>query len=87
LTNQFDVCVHLCEEILFIMPEYLVPRLLLVSALGWQGDKAKSDLHIVQLHKYHPNFKQQDLAAVIGGIHPSKRHLLIEGAVKAGLAF
>ena len=87
LTNQFEACVRHCEEILFVMPEYLVPRLLLISALGWLGDKVKSDLHIIQLHKYHPNFKQQDLASVLGGVHPSKRHLLLEGAIKTGLVF
>ncbi|NLG38587.1 MAG: hypothetical protein GX545_01505, partial [Fibrobacter sp.] len=85
LAKRFNECIQYCSEILFIMPETPIPRIVMISALGWENRMEEANKHIELFRKYHPNFKLEQLGSIIQGIHPEKRELLLQGLSLANM--
>lgn len=79
LTQRFTECILFCSEILFIMPETPIPRLMLISALGWENRLDEAKKHIALFNKYHSDFKLENWDSLIQGIHSEKKALLLKG--------
>lgn len=85
LAKRFDECIQHCADVLFIIPETTVTRLVMISALGWTSQLELSQKHIDLFYHYHPNFKLADLGNVTGAMHVDKRNLLLEGISRTSM--
>lgn len=85
LAKRFDECIQHCADVLFIIPETPVTRLVMISALGWTSQLELSQKHIDLFYHYHPNFKLVDLGSVTRVMHVDKRNLLLEGISRTSM--
>ncbi|MCK9181973.1 MAG: LuxR C-terminal-related transcriptional regulator [Fibrobacteraceae bacterium] len=85
MISDFEKCESLCRETLFVMPDHLISRLLLIASLGRQGFIQEGNRQVELLMKIHPTFKPADLMGLLMGIQPEKRRLIVEGVQLSGL--
>ena len=84
LSRKFGECIELCKEILFIMPDTPLPRLILVSALGHTGQKEEAKKQSEIFWKFHRDFKLKNLDNLLNNIHADKYRLMMDGLALAG---
>ena len=85
LAKRFNECIQFCSEILFIMPETVIPRITMISVLGWEHRSEEAKKHVELFKKHHPNFKLDQLGNVIQGIHYEKMDIVLQGLSLANM--
>jgi DNA-binding CsgD family transcriptional regulator/tetratricopeptide (TPR) repeat protein len=83
--GDYDSCRKRVDDALFVLPEFLIPRLLKIALEVHANNKTGVANQANLLRTYHPNFNADSFAEFVSGVHPKHLLMLQDTLKEAGL--
>ncbi len=83
--GDYKSCQKRVDDVLFVLPEFLIPRLLNISMADRLADPERVTEQVKLLKKYHPDFNADSCTRFVSGVAPRHVSALQETLRKAGV--